>query len=534
VATRAETKPADTSSMWEPLRVPIFRALFLAQLGSNIGNWMETVGAQWILVHGPHASTLVALVQTADTLPFLFLALPAGVFADLFDRRRYLAVVHLFLTATSGAMAAASFAGVLGPTLLLTLTFLEGAGTALVAPAWQSIVPELVGREQLASASALGAVNMNLARAVGPALAGILVARFGPGMVFALNAITFLFGVAVVVAWRPAEKPRGTLARERMLPALRAGIRYVRHSPAARRLLLRLLLFVTPAVSLWALLPVVADRNLGLGASGYGVLLGALGIGAVTGALTLPRLRLMLSSARLVAAASAVYAFALVVTGLVPNTAVVLVVLVGAGMAWLAILVHVNASMQLLLPAWVRARGLAVYQLAFMGAQAIPAAAWGAVAERAGVGAAFVAAAVLLVAGAATIRRWPIYETANLDRSPAIYWPMPTLLIDPEDDQPVMVMLRYKVSEANTAAFIEAMARVGRSRQRTGAVSWDLFRDGERPHLFVETFLVPSWEEHRRQHEGRLTGADREFERRARELADADPEVAHLFPARKE
>jgi quinol monooxygenase YgiN len=188
--------------------------------------------------------------------------------------------------------------------------------------------------------------------------------------------------------------------------------------------------------------------------------------------------------------------------------------------------------MQLLLPAWVRARGLAIYQLTFMGAQAIPAALWGALAERAGIGTALVIAAVVLAAGAATIIRWPIYDTSQLDRSPAIYWPMPALLIDPDATQgPVLVMVRYTVAPQNSAAFVAAMAPVGRSRQRTGAISWDLFRDGEKPTEFVETFLVPSWEEHRRQHEGRLTGADREFERRARALVDGGPEVAHLFPA---
>ena len=519
-------------STWAPLRVPIFRALFVAQLGSNIGNWMETVGAQWILVDHPRAETLVALVQTADMLPFMFLALPAGVFADLFDRRRYLMFVHLFLAATSGALAAATFAGVIGPALLLTLTFLEGAGTALAGPAWQAIIPELVPRAELPAAAALGGVNKNIARAIGPALAGILVARMGPGVVFAINAVTFFFGIVVVLAWRPVEKPPSTLARERILPALRAGARYVRHSPAARRLLLRVTLFVAPASALWALLPVVASRRLGLGPSGYGVLLGALGAGAVLGAVVLPRLQRLPSTAWMIGGASLLYAGALAATGMLASTAAVLPFLVVAGMAWLTILVHVTASMQLLLPGWVRARGLSIYQLTFMGAQAIPAAIWGVVAERIGIGPALVIAALVLVAGAATIVRWPISDTSKLDRSPAIYWSTPTLLIDPEATPgPVMVTLRYTVSERNSAAFVAAMARVGRSRQRTGAISWELFRNGEKPTEFVEIFVVSTWEEHQRQHEGRLPGADREAERRAHALADSGPEVAHLFPA---
>jgi MFS family permease len=529
---RAASAGAPASdSTWAPLRVPIFRALFIAQLGSNIGNWMETVAAQWLLVDHPHASTLVALVQTADMLPFMFLALPAGVLADIFDRRRYLIYVHLFLTATGGLLAAATFAGIMRPALLLTLTFLEGAGSALATPAWAAVLPELVPRANLPAAVALGGINQNLARAIGPAIAGVLVSRLGPGIVFAMNAVTCLFGIAVMLLWRKPEPSVSDLAPEPAVAALRAGTRYVRHSPTFQRLLLRLVLFVVPAASLWALLPVVASQLLHLGPSGYGLLLGSLGVGAIAGAFLLPRARDACTQSSLLLGASALYATALAVAALAPNAALVMLALVGAGMAWLTILVQLNSTVQLFLPTWVRARGLAMSQLTFMGGQAIAAAFWGVVAQHAGIPAALVSAAIVLLAGAATILRWPMPDIAGLDRSPVVS-PLPALLLDPEPlDGPVIVTVRYTVSDDKVADFIRAMEGVGRVRRRTGAVTWDLFRDGQEPKKFVELFALASWDEHLRQHGGRLTGADRVIVERARAFADAEPEVEHLLPA---
>jgi MFS family permease len=529
-ATPARGAPSD--STWAPLRVPIFRALFLAQLGSNIGNWMETVAAQWLLVDHPNASTLVALVQTADMLPFMFLALPAGVLADIFDRRRYLIYVHLFLTAIAGLLAAATFAGIMRPALLLTLTFLEGAGTALATPAWATIIPELVPRANLPAAVALGGINQNLARAIGPAIAGVLVSHLGPGVVFAMNAVTFLFGIVVMLLWRKPEPSVSDLAPEPALAALRAGTRYVRHSPTFRRLLLRLILFVAPAASLWALLPVVASQLLGLGPSGYGLLLGSLGVGAIAGALLLPRARDACSQSSLLLATSILYAAALAIAALAPHAVVVMLALVGAGAAWLTILVELNSTLQLFLPNWVRARGLAMSQLTFMGGQAIAAAVWGVVAQHAGIPVALVSAAIVLLAGAATIVWWPMPDVAGLDRSPVIA-PLPALLLDPEPlDGPVIVTVRYTVSNDNVADFVRAMEAVGRVRRRTGAVTWDLFRDGADPQKFVELFALASWDEHLRQHGGRLTGADRAVVDRARAFADVAPEIEHLLPAK--
>jgi MFS family permease len=519
-----------TVTAWAPLRVTAFRALWLAVLASNIGTWMQTVGAQWLLVGEPHASTLVSLVQTANTVPVLLLALPAGVLADTFDRAHLLIGVQLFQVAVAAVLAVLTATGSMGPALLLTLTFVLGAGQALTIPAYQALIPELVPRSELASASALGAISTNLARAIGPAIAGLLIARVGVAAVFALNGVSFLVFALVLLVWRRvAEDPGGP--PERFAAALRAGSRYVRYSPVVRRILLRTGLFIVPATALWALLPLIAREHLHFGAGGYGLLLAALGVGAITGAVLLPRVRATLSTNQMLTLASVVFGAGLAVAGLVRVPVVVVLVLVPAGMAWIGVLSTVNATLQLFLPGWVRARGLSIYQIVVFGGQGVAAVLWGVLAQQTSLSVAFAAAAVLLLAGLAAARLWPLQSTAALDRTVVEYWPEPHLLIDPRPDTgPVLVTVTYSVAPDRQPAFLAAMQRVGRSRRRTGASDWGVFRDGAAPDEFVEVYLVPSWQEHLRQHTGRLTVTDREIEEEARALVDAPPRVAHLFP----
>ncbi|MGK5683065.1 MFS transporter [Actinoplanes sp. URMC 104] len=519
-------------SAWGPLRIVVFRNLWLALLASNIGAWMQTVGAQWLLVEQSGTDTLIAVVQTASTLPIAVFALPAGALADTFDRRRLLMATQLFLVAACGLLTVLTFAGRMPATLLLTLTFVLGAGQAVTAPAWQAIIPELVPRAQLPNASALGAISMNLARAVGPAIAGVLVARTGVGAVFALNTLSFVIFAYVLWRWRPPVTD-AVRAPERFAAAVRAGGRYVRHAPLVKRILLRAGLFLVPGSALFALLPLVASRRLGLGSGGYGILLGAIGAGAVAAAVLLPRLRARWPLNTLMSVAGLIFAAALVVLGLVRSEVAVTVALVPAGVAWVLVLSSVNASMQLVLPGWVRARGLAVYQMVFAAGQAVGALVWGALSDASGLVVAYVSAAALMGAGVATQRWWPMRETAGLDLDPAVFWPEPHLEMEPDSHEgPVLVTVSYPVSPEREEEFAEAMEAVRRSRLRTGAVRWGLFRDGEQPGRFVEAYVVDSWDEHRRQHEGRLTGLDREAEERAQALADGPPHASHLFSAR--
>jgi MFS family permease len=518
------------SSTWAPFSSPVYRALWIAQFVSNLGTWMQTVGAQWMLVGDPRAAILVPLVQTATTLPVMLLALPSGVLADLVDRRRLLIATQGAMAAGVGILASLTGAGLTTPAVLLTLLFVIGCGQALTAPAWQAIQPDLVPREQIPAAAALGSISINGARAIGPAIAGALVSLSGPTLVFSLNAVSFVGIVAVLIAWRTPTAEQ-LLPAERPLAALSAGGRFIRSSPIVRRILLRAVLFIAPGSALWGLLAVIAKDQLGQSSSGYGLMLGALGAGAIVGAVLLSRLRAALGQNALLVAAAIGFAAATAVLALVHNVAVVLVALLIGGTAWLLALSTLNASMQLSLPAWVRARGLSVYQLVFMGGQAIGSLVWGLLAgATSGVTSLLVSAALLLVCALSALW-WPLHaRTGDLDLSPSAHWPEPALVFEPEPpDGPVLVLTSYRVDPDEEAEFLAAMAVLGRSRQRTGASQWQLFRSAEQAATFVEAFVVRSWGEHLHQHRTRLTGQDLLVEQTVERYVQGEPTSHHLI-----
>ncbi|WP_422742948.1 MFS transporter [Mycobacterium sp. WMMD1722] len=526
---RARTATVSVSA-WAPFSAPTYRALWIAQLVSNMGTWMQTVGAQWMLVGDPDAAVLVPLVQTATTLPVMLLALPSGVLADLVDRRRLLIAAQGAMASAVALLATLSGTGLATPSVLLLLLFLIGCGQALTAPAWQAIQPELVPREQIPAAAALSSMSVNGARAIGPAIAGVLVSLSGPTLVFALNAVSFVGIVAVLTTWRRPADDR-TMPSERPLAALSAGGRYIRSSPVIRRILLRAVLFIAPGSALWGLLAVVADRQLHQSSAGYGLMLGALGVGAVSGAVALTRLQTAFGQNALLATAAVGFAAATTVLALVPVFGVVLIALVVGGLCWLMALSTLNASMQLSLPAWVRARGLSVYQLVFMGGQAVGSLVWGLVAgATTGVTALLISAALLLVCAASMVR-WPLHRsTGSLDLTPSAHWPEPALVFEPAPpDGPVVVLRSYCVAPQDEAGFLAAMGRIGRSRQRTGASQWQLFRSGEEADTFVEVWVVRSWEEHLRQHVTRQTGQDLLAEQAVEQFVRGEPTVRHLI-----
>ncbi|WP_433273940.1 MFS transporter [Pseudonocardia xinjiangensis] len=520
-------------SAWQPLHLRVFRALWLAQFVSNIGGWMQTVGAQWLITEQMGSVALIALVQTAASLPVLLLGIPAGVLADIVDRRRQLLFSQFLMFGAAGLLFVLTALGHIDAYAVLLLTFVLGCGSALMSPAWQAIQPDLVPREQIPAAAALGAVSMNLARAVGPALGGVVVALAGSAAVFAINAVSFLATVAALVSWHRGVAP-DPLGAERALPALGAGYRYVRNAPRIRRVLGRALLFVPAAAALWALLPVVAQQQLGLHAAGYGVLLGAVGIGAVLGALLLPRLRARLSSNAALAIGTLIFAGAMAVLAVLHIPWLAGVVLVLSGVAWLAVLSTLNSQMQVTAPAWVRARALAIYLTIFQGGTAIGSAIWGVITNVISLQNTLLIAAVLLAIGSLVGGRLAVADTA-LDRSPSPHWPEPVMLLDTsKTDGPVLVTISYHVPADRTDAFIQAMDAVRLSRLRTGALQWDLYQDGANPEVYLEVYMTASWDEHLRQHGGRLTGHDRALEQQARSLLNPEFtfEVTHYLPAR--
>ena len=523
-AAGAAAQPTPVSA-WSPLRNPIYRALWMAQLVSNIGTWMQNVGAAWLMGSLGGSVAQVALVQSAVTLPVFLTALPAGAIADIVDRRRLLLVTQSWMLLSAAALAALTYMDAVTPGLLLLLTFSLGLGTAINMPAWQAIQPELVPRREFPQAVALGSASVNVGRAVGPAIGGILVAVAGSEAVFALNAVSFLGILVVLGTWR-RERSESDLPTEHLAGAVRAGLRYVRNSPALRAVLARSATFMIAASSFLALLPVVARSELDLSAAGFGALLTCFGAGAVIATGTLPRMRERVSIDRLVVGATLLVAASLALLAAFDSVPVAVVASLLGGVAWVLCLSSFNIAAQRALPGWVRARGMGFYLLTIQGGTAAGAALWGTIASQTDVRVALGCAAAALALGTLVALRFRLARGEKLDLRSAPYSSEPTLVIEPRPEQgPVLVTLEYRVLPENADAFAEAMRKVGRVRRRTGARRWGLFRDPASPERFLETFLVDSWEEHLRQRQ-RVTATDRRVEDEARALAGAGGEVA--------
>lgn len=521
------------SGTWSPLRNPFFRALWIATVASNVGTWMQDVGAGWLMTDLAPVPLMVALVQAASSLPMFLLALPAGALADIVDRRRLLLVTQAWMLAAALGLGALTVAGKTGPAALLAFTFLLGLGTALNAPAWQAIIPEVVSRDKLPAAVALGSIGINVARAVGPALGGAAIAALGPGAPFLLNAASFLG--AMVVLWRWKREPReDPLSTERFVSAMRAGVRYAIHAPPLQAVLVRTAAFIVPGSALWALLPLVASTELGQGPQGYGMLLGALGVGAVTGAMILPRLRRHLSVDLLTAAATVVFAGATLALALVRHFALLCGLMALGGGAWLTLLSTFNTAAQTAIPSWVRARAMAIYfMLVFFGGLALGSVLWGAIATGVGTSVALLLASGGVVLGLMAAARWRLAAGGALNLSPSHHWPAPHIMLEPApEDGPVLVTVEYRIAAEDIPAFLTAARALRLDRRRNGAMRWGLYHDLASPGRYVESFVVESWAEHLRQHE-RSTEEDRAVEEQARRYHSGGepPAVSHWLAA---
>jgi MFS family permease len=517
-------------SAWSPLSQSLFRALWLAAVASNIGTWMHNVGADWLMTSLAPSPLMVSLMQTAENAPLFLLALPAGALADIVDRRRLLLYTQAWMLISAIALGLLTLFGLTTPWVLLLLIFSLGLGAALNAPAWQAIVPELVPRSELSAAVSLNSVAFNIARAVGPALGGFVVAAVGSWAVFLLNSLSFIGVLLVLYRWQrePAESISPT---ERVMGAMRAGVRYVRHDPELRSVLVRTGVFVSCASALWAMMPLVARQQLGLGAFGYGVLLGGLGAGAIFAAFILPSLRRQVSTNVLIISGTFIFAATTAILAVVHIFPLLCVVMIFGGIAWMALMSSFNISVQALVPAWVRARVLAIYLLVFFGGMALGSAFWGTVATHIGVSEALLCAAAALILGNAAAYFFPLRSGEELDLEPSLHWSNPVLISEPNpEDGPVLVTVDYQIEPQRAEEFLAAMLEVKRIVRRDGAMRWGLFTDPARPGHYVETFLVESWAEHMRQH-ARHTNEDRAAQDLVRSFhsGDSSPIVTHLI-----
>ena len=519
-------------SAWSPLREAVFRALWIATVVSNLGSWMQDVGESWLMVSLTTSPILIALVETAGSMPMVLLALPAGALADVIDRRRLLLFTQIWMLIAAAAMGGATLAGMMTPSLLLLLTFILGLGAALNSPAWQAIVPELVPASDLPSALALSGIAFNVSRAVGPALGGLLVAAAGSGFVFVLNALSFLGIIVVIYRWNRIPQ-KSAMPPEHIAGAMRAGVRYVRNAPELQAILIRTGVFIICASALWALLPLQTRLALGLGSLGYGVLLGCIGAGAIVGAGLLPRARIKASNDLLVAFASVLFAGATIVLAHAQVAIVSAIAMLIGGVAWITSMTSFNIAIQTVAPAWVRGRVLAVYTLVLMGGLAAGSAGWGVVAGKLGVTRALDLAAAGLVIGLAFSWRYRLNRDPALSLAPWVHWPEPVAVITPEPDHgPVLIHVEYEIDPDKANEFRLAIRDLQRVRRRDGASRWHLYSDPAKPGRYVETFIVESWAEHLRQH-GRGTEADRKIEERvfSFHLGKGPPVATHLVSA---
>jgi MFS family permease len=488
-----------TPAALAPLQGAVFRGLWFAWLAANMTMWMNDVAAAWLMTTLTTSPVMVALVQTASTLPVFLLGLPSGALADILDRRRYFAATQLWVSVNALLLAGLSLAGLLSAPLLLLLTFSNGIGLAMRWPVFAAIVPGVVSREHLPAALALNGIAMNLSRVIGPALAGALLAAFSPAAVFVLN--TVLAGVAfiLILRWK-SEQRASSLPGERFLGAMRTGLNYTWQSPRLKIILLRIFLFFLQSTALTALLPLVARSLHGGGAGTFTVMLSCVGAGAIVAALYFPRLRARFDRDQFVRGGTLIHAALSSLIVLVPELWLALPAMAVVGMAWISVANSLTVAAQVAMPNWVRARGMSIYQMGLMGGSAAGSLLWGQVAEHIGVRGSVLAAAGFGLLVLVLTRKLTVEGGADLDFSPAAARaaPEPAFPIGPEEG-PVMVTLEYQIDPEKAEAFAEVMQRTRRARIRQGALSWGLFRDVAVPGRYVEYFVDENWVEHQRR-----------------------------------
>jgi len=491
----------------QPLEEAVFRMLWFAWLAANITMWMNDVVAAWLMTTLTTSTTMVALVQAASTLPVFLLGVPSGALADIVDRRRYFAGTQLWVAANAIVLAVLSLADALSAPLLLALTFTNGIGLAMRWPVFAAIVPEVVSRDRLPAALALNGIAMNLSRVIGPMVAGAVLAALGGAWVFLLNAVLAIVSFVLILRWRRAPQSHA-LPGERFLGAMRVGLQHVAQSPRMRSVIARIFVFFTQTTALSALLPLIA-RQTGSGAGGFTALLACQGVGAIVAALLFPRWRARYSPGPFIVVGTVAHAIAAWVVVYAPSVWLAMPAMVVAGMAWISTANTLTVSAQMVLPDWVRARGMSIYQMALMGGSACGAAIWGQVADLAGLRAGVIGGAVFGLVAMLLLRRQRFDHTSLDDlgpwRSPAAD-AQPAIDVQP-DDGPVMVTVEYLIDPADVPAFDAVMQETRKARRRQGVLSWGLFRDTDVPGRYVEYFVDESWVEHLRRLE-RLSIAD--------------------------
>jgi len=531
----------DRPSGFAPLKIPLFRDRWIASTISSVGTWMQDTAGTWLMTSLTASPLLIALMQTAASLPVLLLGLLAGATADIFDRRKLLIFWQAWMLGSVAILAVLTLIGYVSPWALLAFTFLLNIGSAMNNPAWQAIIPELVPRELIPDTVSLNAASNNLARAVGPALGGLMVAGFqrvhtGAGSVFLLNALSFGGVIWVLANWKRIPLFKSALPSERIAASIKSGLRYVRYAPDLQSSLVRAFTYTFFISAIWSLLAVVARRDLHQGALGYGILNGSLGLGAVIAATTLPRIRRRFTADQIIAASTFYNVAVLLVMAFVHEPMVIIGTLIFSGFAWTSTMSTLNVSVQLSVPAWVQARALGSYMVTFQGGMALGSISWGFIAEHASTPKALATAAGGLLLTYPFVRRFHILQGPVPDHTPHQFkHPAPQLAAHTEPtDGPVRISIEYRIALEDYAEFTQAIHLLKGVRLRDGAIRWGVFRDAIDPENLNETFLMESWLDYLRSRE-RITAADEEIRARVRALHKGEdaPSISYQIYARE-
>ena len=513
-----------------PFRHADFRNLWSATLASNFGGMVQAVGAAWLMTQLTDSATLIALVQASNTLPIMLLALAAGALADIFPRKTLLLTAQLLMAGVSALLAIVAWQGALTPWLLLAFTFLIGAGQALYNPPWQASMGDLVPRSDLPAAVTLNSVGFNLMRSVGPAAGGFIVAGFGAAVAFAVNAFSYVPLLVALLRWRPRPVQR-IAPREPFVSAIGDGLRYVILSPNLMRVILRGALFGFAAVSVLALLPLVAKSHPEGGSMLFGGLLGCYGLGAIAGAVLNPRIRARFNNENVIRVAFAGFAVAAVVLGQSGSVWLQALAMLPAGAAWVLALSLFNVTVQLSTPRWVVARALAMYQTATFGGMASGSWLWGAVAGGYGLDVALTGAGAVLLLGAVVGFWFKAPEFGAVDLEPLNRFREPALRLDLRGRSgPIMIMVDYQIAQKDVPEFLALMQQRRNIRRRDGARNWSLLRDLEYPDQWSEAYHIATWDDYVR-HNLRRTVSDSEVTVKLRELhqGEGDPTVHRMI-----
>jgi MFS family permease len=530
VSPRAASAPPALSRLG-PFRHASFTALWIATIVSNIGGWMYSAASGWLMTSLSPDPFIVALVQVAASLPMFLLAIPAGALADIVDMRKLLLGTEIAIAVISGAFALIVWLDAATAGNLLLFTFLNGLVGALQAPAWQAVVPQLVPAQSLQGAIAANSVGINISRAVGPALGGMILARFGLAVPFLVNAVSYLGMVGVLFCWRPPQRGRRHLPVEQFGSAIRTGFRHAKNNPHLQATIIRGAAFLLFATAYWALLPLIAREQIAGGPELYGFILAVIGVGAVGGAFALRWLESKLGADWLVAAGTIGTAVAMALFAVARGPAMALLASIIAGAAWTVAVATLNVSAQVALPDWVRGRGLAMFVTVFFGAMAAGSAIWGQTASMVGLQAAQFIAAAGAVAAIPLTWRWKLGTGTGVDLTPSMHWPEPVVTHEVErHDGPVLVSVEYRIDPSDRGQFLAAMDQLGYERRRNGAYGWGVFEDSASAGRMLETFLVESWLEYLRQRE-RVTAADRVLQDLVNQFQTegSEPKITHFI-----